>query len=141
MADAASFEMGYEIHAFGVPINPYTGNIDVARVPVAGVLRGIDEPGKQGARIFDEVLRDVLIPPLVARWPRRTGYSGDNFDFNAGRLENPAPYARAVEARTGAIEITFDLEGHAVAGALDAEIQRIIDRGGPRGVARLGQLI
>lgn len=135
-----AIELGYEIHAFGVPINPHSGHIDVARVPIAGVLRRIDEPGSQGARIFDQVLRDTIIPPLQARWPRRTGYSGDGFDFNAGRLQNRAPYAPAVEARGRYAELTLELEETAVAAALDAEVQRIIDRGGPPQVARIGSL-
>ncbi|MXZ01360.1 hypothetical protein F4Y93_12220 [Candidatus Poribacteria bacterium] len=133
-------EIGFEIHSTGIPINPYTGEIDVGRTPVAGVLRGIDQPGTQGARIFDQVLRDTLIPPIQAIWPRRTGYSGDTMDFNAGRLESRAPYAPAVEARGRYAELAVETNIDRAAAALDAEVQRIIDRGGPTTVARLGRL-
>ena len=139
MVAPAAFKFGYEIGAFGVPINPYTNGIDLARTPIAGVLRGIDQRGAQGQRIFDEILRDTLIPPIVEIWPRRTGYSGDGFDFNAGVLDNRAPYARSVEARGGYASLAIEQNLGRAAGALDDEVQRIIDRGGSTSVAHIAR--
>lgn len=134
-------EIGYELHSTGIPINPYTGEIDVGRTPVAGVLRGIDQPGTRGGRVFDDVLRDSLIPPVRAVWPRRTGYSGDTLDFNDGRLESRAPYAAAVEARGRYAETAIESNIDRAAHALDAEMQRLIDLGNRETtVRRLGRI-
>lgn len=115
----------YRVTVEGVAVNPYTNQIDLRQTPMRGVIRDIDRrPGSSVDRAFDDDLRAILIPPIRAEWPRRTGYSGDGFEINAGVITNRADYAPRVEARTGVVARNLDASRGEIVAGLEGVLAR-----------------